>query len=138
MATIAEFIAKPKLSTGKQSLRIVKATHDSAKSAYPPEKNQKNNGRIAILFGSSTEDGLATNSVMPSELDWILALWINKMGDRVSFDTETDFDEENTFDMRESIVESINNAKGTEFTVVVTESKVKSENGQPLLNCSFA
>lgn len=137
MATITQFIAKPKLSTGKQSLRIVKATHDSAKSAYLPE-NQKNNGRIAILFGSQSEDGLATNSVMPSELDWILALWIDKMGDAVSFDTETDFDEDDTFDMRESIVQSINNAKGTYFDVVVTESKQKGKDGQPLLNCTFA
>ena len=136
MATIANLIAKEQLSAGTQSLRIVKATHDSAGSAYLPEKNRKNNGRIAILFGSNEYEGLASESVMPDQLDWVLPIWMDKLGDSVSFDLETDF--ESDFAMRESIVASLNNAVGQYFDMVVEEADLAPLNGNKLFNCTFA
>lgn len=124
MPTIGNLIKKPSLETGNISLRLIKATHDSS------------NGRIALLFGSNEYDGLASESVMPSELNWVLPIWMQKMGDSISIDTTTDFasDEE----MRESIVASLNEARGEYFDVVVSEADVEPLNGNKLFNCSFA
>lgn len=136
MATIADLIAKSQLSAGTHSLRLVKAVHDSAESAYRPEKNQKDNGRIAILFGSNEHEGLASESVMPEQLDWVLPIWISKLGNSVSFDMTTDFDSD--FAMRESIVESLNGAVGEYFDMVVEEANLPPVNGTKLFNCTFA
>jgi hypothetical protein len=136
MPTIANLITKAQLSAGKQSLRIVKATHDSQGSAYLPEKNQKENGRIAILFGSNEHEGLASESVMPDQLDWVLPIWISKLKNSVSFDLETDF--ESDFAMRESIVASLNDAVGEYFDMVVEEADLAPIKGTKLFNCTFA
>ena len=124
MATIADLIAKPSLPLGRNNLRLIKATLDPS------------NGRIALLFGSNEYEGLASESVMPSELNWVLPIWMQKMGDSISIDTTTDFasDEE----MRQSIVASLNDAKGEFFDVVVSEANVEPLNGNKLFNCSFA
>jgi hypothetical protein len=124
MPTIANLIAKPSLPLGHNNLRLVKATHDPS------------NGRIALLFGSSEYDGLASESVMPSELNWVLPIWMQKMGDSISIDTTTDFASD--AEMRESIVKSLNDAKGEFFDVVVSEANVEPLNGNKLFNCSFA
>ena len=124
MPTIANLIAKSQLSAGTHSLRLVKATHDA------------NNGRIALLFGSNEHEGLASESVMPSELNWVLPIWMQKMGDSISINTTTDFASDS--EMRESIVASLNDAKGEFFDVVVSEANVEPLNGNKLFNCSFA
>lgn len=124
MATIANLIAKSQLSAGNHSLRLVKATHDA------------NNGRIALLFGSSEHEGLASESVMPDQLDWVLPIWMSKLGNSVSFDLETDF--ESDFAMRESIVASLNDAVGEYFDMVVKEADLAPLNGTKLFNCTFA
>lgn len=124
MPTIANLIAKSQLSAGNHSLRLVKATHDA------------NNGRIALLFGSNEHEGLASESVMPDQLDWVLPIWISKLGNSVSFDLETDF--ESDFAMRESIVASLNDAVGEYFDMVVKEADLAPLNGTKLFNCTFA
>lgn len=125
MATIAELIAKPTLPLGTLSLKLISCSHRS------------DDGRISMLFGSDEYDGLASISVMPDQLDWILPIWIKAFDDEVSIDMTTDFDSD--FDMRESIVSSINKAKLKFFDVVVKESDAPVKEGQkPLFNGTFA
>jgi hypothetical protein len=73
---------------------------------------------------------------MPDQLDWVLPIWMSKLGDSVSFDLETDF--ESDFAMRESIVASLNSAVGQYFDMVVEEADLEPLNGTKLLNCTFA
>lgn len=124
MPTIANLIAKPSLPLGHNNLRLVKATHDPS------------NGRITLLFGSNEYKGLASESVMPNQLDWVLPIWISKLGKSVSFDLETDF--ESDFAMRESIVASLNDAVGEYFDMVVKKADLAPLNGTKLFNCNFA
>lgn len=124
MPTIANLISKSQLFAGTHSLRLVKATHDT------------NNGRIALLFGSDEHEGLASESVMPEQLDWVLPIWMSKLGNSVSFDMTTDFASDK--EMRESIVASLNDAVGEYFDMVVEEADLPPLNGNKLFNCSFA
>lgn len=121
--TIGKLIAKPALPLGEQDLTLIKATHDSE------------NGRIAMLFGSNEYDGIASASVMPSELNWILPIWLSKMPE-VTVDTSLKFDDESS--MREHIVNAINACKGDIFSVIVEEADVEPLNGKQLFNAQLA
>jgi len=61
---------------------------------------------------------------------------MNKLGNSVSFDLETEF--ESDFAMRESIVASLNDAVGEYFDMVVKEADLAPLNGTKLFNCTFA
>jgi hypothetical protein len=73
---------------------------------------------------------------MPEQLDWVLPIWMNKLGNSVSFDMTTDF--ESDFAMRESITASLNDAVGEYFDMVVEEADLAPLNGTKLFNCTFA
>ena len=121
--TIGDLIAKPVLPLGEQDLTLIKATHD------------KTNGRIAMLFGSKEYDGLASESCMPTELNWVLPIWLSKMP-VVTIDTSLEFDDE--FSMREHIAEAINACKGEIFSVIVEEADVEPLDGKQLFNARLA
>jgi len=127
MSTIADLIAKPSLEEGTQDITLVQATH------------RPSDGRIEMLFGDKDMNGLASISTMPSELNWILPIWMQKMPNLV-IDVNKDFPEteEGEHDKRQLITDAIHALKGEIFSIVVEEADVPPRNGKKLFNGVFA
>ena len=127
MATIADMIKKPSLEEGLNELTLIQATHRAS------------DGRIEILFGDKDLNGLASISTMPSELSWILPIWLDKMPNLV-IDIDQDFPEteEGEHDKRQLIADAIHALKGEVFSIKVEEADVPPRNGKRLFNGVFS
>lgn len=120
--TYGTLTAKPQLTEGTHSLRLIQANHT------------RHNGRIELLFGSIELDGLASESVMPEQTNWVLPIWESKLG--VTIDPNIEYETEEQ--MRDGIVETLKQAIGEYFDMEVVDSNLPPKDGKKLMNATFA
>ncbi len=120
--TYGTLTAKPQLTEGTHSLRLIQANHT------------RHNGRIELLFGSIELNGLASESVMPENANWILPVWESKLGVTIDPKIEYETDEQ----MRDGIVKTLQQAIGKYFDMEVVNSNLPPKKGKKLMNATFA